>query len=285
MYKLTMARQIEVPPHKAEALLQMNTFAGQRPKSPRTVDCYASLMKDGRFRVAEIAVVEMPNGTRYLMNGQQTCQAGIISQVTFKASYQEYSCETDQDLWQLYGSFDTYRGRTEANIMLAARGLFQNAELHEIPVRVLQQSAAALLYLGNDRLPRFNERTLTKTDKANLADQHKDEVLLINQYTAVASISLKVAVVAALLATFRKNPDKARPFWDRVLIGDHLERGTPQYHLHRFLASPGASVNGGLKGHTIRYKTCIAWWNSFIDGGTRKTVKVEAMKTLPEVKG
>jgi len=286
MYKLVVARQIDVAPHKAESLIRLNTFQGQRPMSPRVINTYANLMLTDRFRVAEIAVAVMPDGTQYLMNGQHTCQSGIMAKKTFKASYQEYSCETDQDLWMLFGSFDVHRARSESNIMKAARGLFENEELNAVPLRVLQVSASALLYLGSGMTPNFATRALTKVDKASLVDKHKEDVLITHEYCSHFGKSMQVGVVIALMATFRKNPGKARVFWDRVILGDKLERGTPQYALNHFLyALAGKVPNGGMSGHITRYKTCVAWWNSFIDGTNRSVVKIKAMKTLPEVYG
>jgi len=286
MYERKLTRTIEVSPRKAEEFLRFNTFPGQRPMNPRTVKTYTTLLKDGRFRVGEVALAKTPDGRQYLMNGQQTCQASMMAEVGFTACYQEYVCLTDHDLWMLFGSFDGHCARSEANVMKAARGLFQNKELNDMSIQVLQLCASALLYLRIDTSPSFSEKPATKTDKANLVDQHKDEVLLVNEYVQLGGARLKVAVVVAMLATFRKNPVKARLFWDRVIGGDKLERGTPQYNLHNFLASSSPTAGtGGLHGHTTRYKTCIAWWNSFVEGTSRMTVKVEAMKTLPEVKG
>jgi len=285
MYRLISARQIDVTPHKAESLLKFNTFVGQRAMSPRTITTYADLMKAGRFRVAEIGMAVLPDGTMYLVNGQQTCHAGVLSQETFKASYQEYACDTDQDLWMLYGSFDVHRARSEGNIIKSAQNLYKHEELHSVPIKVLQLSAASLLYLGKGTSPNFATRPATKTDKALLPDENKDDVLLLNDYCSLWGRVLKVGVAVALLATFRKNPNKAVAFWDRVLVGDKLERGTPQYQLHKFLTLDNGATTTGYAGHVLRYAKCIAWWNSFVEGKPRHAVTVQAMKSLPEVKG
>jgi len=288
MYERKLTRTIEVSPRKAEEFLHLNTFPGQRPMSPRKVNTYASLLKEGRFRVAEVALAKTPDGRQYLMNGQQTCQASMMSQIGFTACYQEYDCLTDRDLYALFGSFDVHGVRSEIDLIRGVRGLFKHKELNELGLQVLQLCSSALFYLGDGISPNFSNKANTKIAKAMLVDQDnvKDEVLMVNEYVQLGGARPKVAVVVAMLATFRKNPVKARLFWDRVIGGDKLERGSPQYNLHNFLASSSPTAGtGGLHGHTTRYKTCIAWWNSFVEGTSRMTVKVEAMKTLPEVKG
>jgi len=276
---------IDVTPHKAEAFLHLNTFAGQRPLDGQVVTRYANYMKECKFRVAEIALAMAPDGVQYLFNGQHVCNAGILSGCTFKASYQEYVAPTNTDLWRLFGTFDTHRGRSETNIIKAARGLFVHQELSVIPLAVLKLTGAALLYLGEGTSPRFGINPLSKSDKPELVDAHTEETLLVHSYVMQSAFPLRVAVVVALLATFRANAAKAQEFWDRVTIGDNLKRGTPQYNLHKYLIQPTDHNRGGLKTHTRYYKTCVAWWNSFVDGTNRRVVNVQAMKSLPEVKG
>jgi hypothetical protein len=42
---------------------------------------------------------------------------------------------------------------------------------------------------------------------------------------------------------------------------------------------------GGHNGHTFTYATCVSWWNSWITGEKRHSVKVKGMKELPIIKG
>jgi len=286
MYRNTMHRALVFSPRKSEEMLKFNTFAGQRNKRPPTVSTYAELITAERFGVATVAIAIMPDGTRMLVDGQHTLSSSVMSQKSIKVSYQEYTCENEEDLWRLYAIFNTELSRTEADIMRSLHGLFKNPELNHVPTQILQLCSSALLYLRDGTTPLFSVKPQTKTIKPALVDTHPDEVFLIKRYADLAGTRPKVAVVVAILATHRKNPAKAQEFWDRVIGGDKLERGTPQYNLHKFLTSPVAvSSNCGQTGHTIRYKTCIAWWNSFIEGTPRTVVKLQAMKSLPEVKG
>jgi len=77
MYKLSTAPSIRfVTPKEAEHdFLAINNFPGQRDKNPSKSRSYADGMSDGSFRCAPIDIATGPNGVKYLMNGQHTCDA------------------------------------------------------------------------------------------------------------------------------------------------------------------------------------------------------------------
>ena len=77
--------QVRITPKRAEELLRLNTYAGQRNKSPAHIQDLAQKMVDGRFHNGQIAI--LVNGSTFLADGQHQCEAGIVSGTTFPACF------------------------------------------------------------------------------------------------------------------------------------------------------------------------------------------------------
>lgn len=291
MYTRKSSRIEEITPRRCEALLGLNTFEGQRPLSRQVAEKYANAMRDGTWLRGEIAIAESPDGTRLLMNGQHQCHAALQAQRTFNAVVDVYQCQSNEDLWHLFAQFDGHRPRTERHVLKAARGLFESESLRNLPCRLLEKCGSALLFLGGNGLkPNFHTVTPSKTMKADLVQKYEVDVLRLGHYTPDLYSKLTIPVVTAMIVTYRVNEAKAREFWDRVLIGDDLKRGSPQWHLSRAL---NGEVNltrsqigtNGRDRSAILYAMCISWWNSYVTGQPRTCVKVSAMKSVPEALG
>ena len=285
--RIGKTRSFIVYPARAEDLLRQNTFSDQRKLDPFRVQCYMEMINDGSFREAEIAMAIVPGGGKMLMNGQHTLQACVMSGKPIMVNYTEYQCHDNDDLWRLFGSFDGNKIRSDYQIMKAAQGLFGPQELRDASVRTLQCCGSALLALGAGTVPNFHIRVVRKIEKAVLVQKYPAEIAFVAPYTQAAAGRMRVPTATAMISTYRVNPVKAKEFWDRIIIGDGLVRGTPQWNLHRFLTtSDGASEHqNGEAAHIFIYKVCIAWWNAFIDGVARRMVKPKQMKSIPDVRG
>ena len=281
MYRKKLSRVMRLTAVKAAELLKFNTFLGQRAMIEFVVQTRMGQITDGTFREAEVVLGTAPDGAIYLMNGQHTCEACRRLGTTIDIWYAEYECETDTDMWKLFASFDTHLGRSQRQIMKAARGLFVHEELHGVRLEVLQLCGAALYALGAGLIPNFNTKGMGKVDRVAAVDTFAKEVIVIDGYVPQSAIRLKVSIVTAILVTFRVNAKRGREFWDRVLIGDDLKRDTPQHRLNKYLTGDSKPLKGGSM-HAIIYKTCIGFWNSFMDGDDRQSVKARAMKELPQ---
>ena len=285
MYTLISQRSEKLSPKRCEELLRLNTFLGQRPMNQRIVLYYRDLMLSGAFCTAEIGIAVMPDGARVLMNGQKTLQAAIQADKTLAAFVEEYACEADADLWHLFGAFDVHQSRTERHVMTAARGLFASDVLRTINLDILASCGSALAMLGDGMKPIWSSRPLKKTDKADLIEKYEDDVLRVAQYGSEAKQYLRVGTCMAIIVTFRKNAKKAQAFWDKVLYGADLTRGTAPHRLHR-------AINGDIHLKDSRpvdtkmlYRICITWWNSYVKGENRTLAKVSIMKDDPAVQG
>ena len=283
MFKqITAAQTRKITPEEAKKLIALNNFPGQRPMRPIKARLYADMMMDGRMRPVSVAVMTMADGQKYLANGQHCLQAILINNKPFIAIVEHYKCETNDDAWHLFASFDVHATRTEGHIMKAARGLFNNSDLRELPLRLLSNCGSALFMLGEGTAPKFNGQPSNKAAKADLVQRHYNDVLWVGEYAAHDHL-MKVAIVAAMLATYRSNKGAAREFWSLVAEG-----GTPGI-THRFrdrLLKNDIGRNNCGGGHNrskLIYIESIAYWNSWMKGEDRKAVKIAAMRDVPKV--
>jgi len=289
-YKRTQALMCgPVAPEQANRLLEYNTFPGQRAMQQWKANLYAGLMLNGGMRPVDIDIVTMPNGIKYMMNGQHVCSGIVLTGKPHEARLQYWKCDTETDAWHLFGTFDVHGTRTERQIIKAARP-FLGPELHDVSLQVLQACGSALM-MASTKPPSFTGVKTCKTAKADLIKPNADIVTWVAHLESVAGKErrsiLRVPAVCAMVATYRKNPIKAEEFWNGVCSGELLTRDMPQFRLANTLMTGTTEQNtiGGGSRNKVFYCVCIAYWNSFIEGTKRKSVKVGAMKTIPEPLG
>jgi len=285
MYKQTNQPSIrEVTPREAEEkFLSINNFPGQRPHKVSKSRLYADWMNDGRMRIAPIDIATGPNGVKYLMNGQHTCYAIVMHGKPFKCIVTHYHCETESDFYKLFATFDVHATRTQGQIIRGARGFLKDEALRTLPLRVLSSCGSALVIIGEKEKPFFGLHSISdKTIKVTAIDEHPDEVAWVASFSEHDHL-LKVGVVAAMIATYRKSKSAASEFWR--LVGDGVgikSKDHPCYKLRETLTR-NMAANNSRNVHFVAYSTCIAWWNAFATGKNRSSVKVASMSEPPAV--
>lgn len=275
-----------VTPKEAEQFIAINNFPGQRRYDPLRGRGYADNMESGNHRRIEIAVAKVKEtGIDYLMNGQHNCHAVVIHGKPHPAVISYFTCDTMEDAWRLFATFDVHAGRTEQQFMLSRRGMFSDERLHALPMRLLTACGSALYSLGAGTDPQFSApKSRAKTAKADQVEQFAEDVLFVAPYSEQRHM-MAVGAVTAIIATRRKNEKAAREFWDKVATGEMLSLSDPRRKLRdallesRFLNE----VSGGSGRQRAVYCGCIAWWNSWRGGDVRRIVKVNAMLTIPKV--
>jgi hypothetical protein len=281
MYKLTSQIQSRnVTPEEARHFLAINNFEGQRALNPIKARYYADLIRERLMRPPNIATAILKDGQKVLMNGQHCCQAIIISGKPFPCTIEHYKCDSNGDAWKLFASFDVHATRTEGHVMKAARGLFSEG-LKSIPLRTLQAAGSALYILGDGENPRFNGQPPNKAVKPNLVAENEELLSWLSEFSEERYIT-KVPVFAAMIATYRANEECAREFWGSIKDGDNL-RGVARVFRDLLMRNQvGATSFGGhLRARSI-YIACIAYWNSWMSGENRRSVKIAAMKDIPK---
>jgi|CryBogDrversion2_1035201.scaffolds.fasta_scaffold13716_2 hypothetical protein len=272
-------------PQEADIFLAINDFPGQRKLNPMKAKLYADNMENGTHRRIELAVVRVNDTDKeFLVNGQHNCRAVGMYGKPYPAVISYYIANNMEEAWRLFATFDVHATRTEGQFMHARRGIFKDARLHAVPLRVLTLCGTALVILGDGESPVFFlNHGKCRTIKADAVEAHPDDVLFVAQY-AEQQHMIRIGVIAAMIATLRKNREAAKTFWDYVASGDTV-------HTHpcrkvrdglldtRYLHS----VTGGSVAQQSAYDFCITWWNAWRTGANRKIVKVRAMMSRPGV--
>jgi len=290
MYQNVRKENSALTPKRAEELLRLNTFEGQRPISTERVRQLEQIMRDGAWRYADIAVARKSfnGGEQVIVNGQHQLSAIVAFGAPVRAVVDYYDCEQADDLWKLFGTYDVQRVRTEQHIMKSARGLFASEAMRTVPLRVLHLCGTSLLYLGGGTKPNFAAKAFNKGRKAELVQQYESDVMLINSYFCTETEDFfTIPVATAIIATHRLAPRLAKDFWDRVLTGIGLVRNSPQHKLHQKLATTTnlaiVGKSNGVDRHLAIFNLCACWWNAWRTGDERHTVKLAAMKRVVEL--
>jgi hypothetical protein len=235
-------------------------------------------MKDGTFRTGSLAFGTL-HKLELLMNGQHQLEACRLSGVAMSAAIERYLCHEEADVWKLFASFDTQRMRSERNVMQAAKGLFDDRILRECPLHLLAMCGSALFYLGGDGIrPNFRAHPINKSEKVECVCKYATDVHFIHSFGTEVVDMLKVPIVTAMIVTHRIAEKKARQFWERVLVGDGLVRGSPQWHLNKVISNGVGHRNGGQQAMDAMYNACIAWWNSYANGDNRRIIRLGAIR-------
>lgn len=278
----------DITPKDAEAFLAINNFPGQRVYNAIKGRSYADKMASGEQRRIEIAVAKVKeNGRDYLMNGQHNCNAILIRGKPYPGVVSYYMCDTMEDAWRLFATFDVHATRTESQFMASRRGLFTDERLRNVQLRTLQCCGTALYSLGSGTEPTFNlQACQRKTDKPDAVAKFAEDVLFVSKFSEYRDMLIVVPVVTAMIATYRKNPAAANDFWSFVASGEMLASQDPRKKLREILLRPGriSSLRGRDRNKAL-YSLCVSWWNAWRDGKMRKTVKLAAMTSVPKVSG
>jgi hypothetical protein len=284
MYRLTQQPSArKVTPRECEEFLAINNFPGQRQINPVKARRYGELLMAGRLRPVDIAIATLPDGTKVLVNGQHVCTGCVQTGLPMNAVLSYYKCEELRDAWELFASFDVHASRTQSQIFKAARGLFSNEELREVPLRVLQTAGSALAALLTP-VPNFLP-SVEKSAKVALTEDHADEVLWLASFDTEADHMIRVGCYAAMVATRRRDAADAEKFWRKVQSGVGFKSLTdPERKVNHFLQknSKWTAPNSRTM-HFAVYVTCIAWWNTWRRGESRTSVKIKSMKVMPEI--
>ena len=286
MYRLTnlpTTRKVTIEEIKKK-FLPCNNFPGQRELNPLKVHRYSLKMDRGEMRPVDIAIATLPSGIKVLMNGQHACHAIVMHGKPHLATISYYTCETDEDAWKLFATFDGHAARTDGQIIKAARGLFTDERLHDLPLRVLTTAGSAFIMIGAGGKPRFELTGIEKTDRADAVQNNADEVIWLASWKDHKHL-FRIGVFAAMINTHRKDASIAQSFWQTVADGiGVVTKDSPPYRLREWLRNFSKSPCGRARDmHFIVYSTCISWWNSYVTGQKRNSVKVGAMQEPPDV--
>ena len=292
-------RTVEVTRLLAQGHASLESVPGDRPLSERRLQVYRKILKEGSFRpVAWATALCLETGTTYRVNGKHTSTilAGCPDPFPsgFYAVYEEYECPTLADAAELYSTFDSAtQSRTSRDIYLSFAGAIH--DLRELPASCIVQAISGIaLHDANGNMSK-----LAATTPAERAEALFDHVEFVQWLHTVLSNTLnplpashggcgltmgkgrskqnkakhlsRAPVIAAMLATWKRDPMAAGTFWCAVRDETGAHPGTPDRKIARYLMQvcldSGSASKVKVDQRQMMVK-CLHAWNAWRRGET-----------------
>lgn len=280
----------------ARSLLALETFPGERRRSPSHVQYLYDQWRAGRFDWDLVILATAKLGNKvYHINGQHTALMRLNMPANAVANVRriDFEVASEQQLRALYGRFDRNVSRTPGQVLKSlVAGRPETRGLGDATIQML--GAGLRLWLWGDEASRDKMRRIGPFEIASAAlEQHKplfEKVAAFYQRNHQQFPQLKRAsVVAALFATFDVAAPRAEEFWGPVCDGLNLEeKDDPRYELRRTLQNSLQRVDrttpigrARIIGSEDAYRVCLQAWNKWCRGETVDLLR--PTDTRPEV--
>ena len=265
----------------AEDFATMPAFRGERALNTKRINWLFARLRQGQFHPPRWAVAQL-NGATYRVNGQHSSYMlanlanGLFPQGT-TVLIDEYACESEQDLADLFMQFDAPRSqRTQAESCAAhAR---THDELGELTPTACQNIVTAIAWYLRHVLGVQTDREAS----ARLVHEHKPFFVQLGHLFSQRFFA-RAPVGAAIFATWNVHPETAQQFWELVRDEDHLLNDHPTRTLARFLREE-LSKDANKRDAFGLYARCVHAWNAYRDGRMASVLRHHRGAGLPKVK-
>lgn len=258
----------------AKSLLETSNYAKQRRVSRGHVESLAAAMRRQAWVSGSQIAFGRLNGQLHIVNGQHRLHAVVESGCAIEFQVVILDCASDDELAQLYYTFDRHgRARSDADVLSAvgisdrfgvtattARGVWQAAPIIENDFQRLGYTADATRRDDDHRLTLCAQWWHFAAEYEGILQAAPHNVrrrLLTSQAMAVALVLLK------------HRPESARQFFESVAADDGLRRDDPRKALLIDLAGrewSRATLDGCM---VLSYA-----WNAFYRGRALKQLKI-----------
>jgi hypothetical protein len=284
-------------------LNEVTAFVADRPLSQLHVAKLVAEMQKGHFlpEVCTLAVAKLGDKT-YRLNGQHTATA-VLKVIESNKSFEikdltllTYNVSSDIELRRLYARID--RGASRSTAQVTASILTGTSEFEGVSQRILNLLPTGLSIWKHEKI---TDRSVYAGE--NAANDVQGRYLSLSQTVSylMGDFSYQAKhhghvfrgpVVAAMYATFDKDPEDAARFWQAVATGIGFQNESePAARLRQTLQHStisGGNIRKGDKavyGSEDLFRVCLGAWNRFREGdGFRRTLQPTAFKSRPVVK-
>ncbi|GAF85187.1 unnamed protein product [marine sediment metagenome] len=284
MFTKIKKESITLNVRRAEELLKLNVFKNQRPLRPMWVNDLTNKMREGLFTSGHIAVA-IYNGEKYLVNGQHQCHSAIISKMRPDVIYEEYRCDTMDDVSLLYGQFDNHKSRSLQNLVameMEALGLDWPRRVGSLVVSGAAMREGIGAKSKDVKVPLLKKYLPSGKQIKNILTDVDDGDTL-NSYRHLT----RAPVIHAMILTLEKSQSDSWRFWVDVRDGEGMKRVQPQYKLREFLKESNFDKGRGASGNNRRTvgqhemtSRCIIAWNAYRKNITTN-LKYHPTKPIP----
>ena len=250
-----------------EDFATMPHLRNEREKRAARIATLRQKLDDGLFFPPRWATVVF-DGNMYRVNGQHSSLMLADTNGHFpknlKVIIDRFSCETEAECALLFEQFDDRRSSRTGSEVVTAHG-----RVHE---RLDSCSATTMRYIVSGlgyALSNLNETGRpTVNDNAKLIHNHQDFALWADQYARYKTLQ-KAGTIAAMYATWLRNPSASDEFWSAVRDETASTPEHPTRVLAKFFAESATdgSVSGRKKWDAKAfYVKSIHAWNAWRDG-------------------
>lgn len=245
--------EVVVTPEIAEEWL--STMGVNRRLTESNLDSIALAMREGRWHDDGTPI--RFNTEDQMIDGQHRLSAVAITGLTqtfFVVRGVENSAMT---------TLDTGKSRTRGDVLS-----IHDPELRDV-VAVAGAATIALRYEKGARGNTLRNMVVSNDEFVKFYDRNKDLIIRANKTGSRASRALRGATQQAMsLCAYlfdKIEPDDAAFFWDRVVDGVGLEKGSPILALRRFFERESRSARDNVRADIAAALTIKAW-NAYREG-------------------
>lgn len=283
MFQLKGTTIVPLTRELAEEFSTMPSHSGERRLRPGRLEFLHHRLQEGMFHTPKWATATL-NGKRYRVNGQHSstmlAQANGHFPVAMHVVIDEFACDTDQDLAELFAQFDNAKStRTAGEMTLAHARVYD--DLRDIKPTTIERGISGIAFA----ITNANELgTVDAETKSRLVHSNRDFLHFGNALIG-ARMFCRAPVIAAIYTTWKVDAEACMRFWKLTQDESHPDRGHPTRILSKLLneITLTARQKNAFKAWTSRaiYVKCLHAWNAYRKGTTTE-LKYHAESPLPK---
>lgn len=264
-------------------------WKGERDMSKSRVELLRRELDAGRF-YSPTWVFAWLGGKKYRVNGQHSsnmlAECGDKMPRGMIATVIEFLCETENDIAELFGTFDRPESARNIRDILGSHAAI-HPEISDASPRTIGKATAGVV--SALRYTKRLKGAITRDDRARVVHTHTDFISWGSKLLSSRLIEYE-AVSAAIFLTYEKSPSQAMKFWTLVLDGSATSNKHPtrvlQIALLNIKATPKTNDSNRMKKWPPRAVTvkCIHACNAYCDGRDISDLKYFADAEFPEIK-
>lgn len=280
-FKVISDEIVSLNDEKAAAYIELPIFRGEREVKDAHVQRLYDAMRCGNFNnlLVILATAEL-HGVTYKINGQHTCWAKF-NYPGFNPKVREikFKVDTEDDLRQLYSSFDRNLVRDDKHVTLIE--LSNNVHLKEFSNTLLKFMVTAFKFWLFDHSS-LRKRCTPQDVAVLIEEKHMALFRTVTEFVQVnvdgkkeAQFMRRSPVVAAMFETFNKVPTIAPQFWKPVCDSIGLEsKNDVRWLLRTLLATSrlSASKSRAMTEEEM-YRYCVPAFNKWRKGETAQVLR------------
>lgn len=277
-YKYLGSKMVPLTHDFAMEFATMDTFIGERPEKAKRMKFLESRLSDGMFYAPRWAYAWF-NGKKVRMNGQHSAKVLANSNGHFPIGLQaivdEFECETDEDLADLFSHFD-HRDSARSNSDIVGAHQKTVAGVRDIRTSYVDRLLSGIVYHMTGAYT--DGARATVDERARLIRQYESYVKMFADIIKPKQVSGRVGCSGAMFATYIANKSESFTFWNLVVNETHPEADHPTRTLGKWLRE--TSLSGEHWTPRAYYSKCIHAWNAFRRGGSTN-LKYHPKSPLP----